>query len=140
MVAISFSIFKDKLLSGEKDQTIRPFSEYRWKQLLKAKEEGRKLQIYWKQRTKECEKLFDAEITDLFLLWFVPDKLTAPEPDSDYRHFLTIEEEEELSRRDGFKNSDEMDEWFFSKYQLLELAPEPFIVIRFRRIDDYAKQ
>jgi len=135
MVAISFSTFKDKLLSGEKTQTIRPFSEHRWKLLLKAKNGELKLQIYWKQRTKECEKLFDAEITDLFILDLFPDTFVASDPSSDYRRPLTIEEEEELARRDGFSDYDEMFDWFFDRYKD-DFFDMRFIVIRFKKIEE----
>lgn len=50
MPAISFSVLKDKLLSGEKCQTVRKPR----KRPLKV---GDVLKVYWKQRTKECEFL-----------------------------------------------------------------------------------
>ena len=139
MVAISLSIFKDKLLSGEKDQTIRPFSEYRWKQLLKAKEGKLRLQIYWKQRTKECEKLFDAEIMDLFVMDLFPDTFVASDPNSDDWRMLTIEEDDELAIRDGFCCHDELLDWLFDKYGDAVFTMR-FIVIRFKRVDEYAKK
>lgn len=60
MPAISFSTMKDKILSGEKKQTIRPKSDYwfKWK-------EGDRLVGYWKMRSSgESEKLFDSELSE----------------------------------------------------------------------------
>ena len=57
MTAISFSMFKDKLLSGEKTTTIRPLDIPRIEQMHRLG-----IQVYWKQRTKESEKLFDARL------------------------------------------------------------------------------
>ena len=47
MPALSFKVFKEKLLSGEKRQTIRPIRKRSFKV-------GDKLVLYWKQRTKKC--------------------------------------------------------------------------------------
>jgi len=135
MVAISFSDSKllEKLLSGEKDQTIRPFSERRYRQITKI----RKLQIYWKQRTKESRKLFDAELTEIFLIYLIN-----PETKEEWPHKienqkltpLTQEEAEELVRRDGFKNIRELYAWFKQRYKKQKEKLEgKFMVIRFRR-------
>lgn len=56
MPAISFSLFKEKLLSGEKCQTIR-------KPRKKPLKVGDVLHMFWKMRTKECEKLGITKIT-----------------------------------------------------------------------------
>jgi len=128
MVAISFSEFKDKLLSGEKTQTIRPYTKHRYNQIKNAK----KLQMYWKQRTKESEKLFDAELEDIFLIKFfhvVTDILILyPKGVT-----LTDREIETLVRRDGFASKKELIKWFYRKYGN-RLFRNYFMVIRFRRI------
>lgn len=128
MVAVSFSVFKDKLLSSEKDQTIRPFSEYRYRQLSKP---NCKLQIYWKQRTKECEKLFEAVVTELFVIQLDPDERVI------YHHEekpMTEEELEEVVRRDGFASVEEFFEFFVSRYGKEHLRENPFILLRFERL------
>jgi len=88
MVALSYKVFKEKLLSGEKDQTIR-------KQNLVREEQMKRLglQIYWKQRTKECEKLFDAKLKEnIFPIKLYPKMHFKKIFLSDKRMFLTDRE------------------------------------------------
>ena len=73
MVAISFSVFKEKILNGEKRQTIRPYREQRYK-LIKRKGI---LQLYWKQMTKECEFLMEVPLKRIDII-----RLYEPAPDS----------------------------------------------------------
>lgn len=135
MVALSFSDQKllGKLLSGEKDQTIRPFSERRYEQIVRI----RKLQIYWKQRTRESKKLFDAELTEIFLIYLIHPKTKEEWPHKIENQELipmTKEEVEELARRDGFKNIEELYAWFKQRYKKQKEKLEgKFMVIRFRR-------
>jgi len=71
MVAISFSKkleFPEMIRKGTKDQTIRPFNAKRFEQMQRIG----KLQLYWKQRTKECYKIADAELTEIFRIMIVP--------------------------------------------------------------------
>lgn len=56
MPLLGFTKLKNKLLDGSKTQTIRK----PWKHPLKV---GDKLYVYWKLRTKECEKLGEAIVT-----------------------------------------------------------------------------
>ena len=56
MVLLGFTKLKDKLLDGSKRQTIRLPRKRPFKV-------GDELQVYWKLRTKQCEKLFDAIVT-----------------------------------------------------------------------------
>ncbi|ERT08784.1 hypothetical protein M595_1231 [Lyngbya aestuarii BL J] len=96
MVALSFSVFKQKLLSGEKTQTVRTPR----KSPIKV---GCKLQIYWKQRSPtQSQKLFDAECT----------KIQSILIDSQQRVYLdntilSAEEVEHFSQLDGFDNSED---------------------------------
>lgn len=139
MVAISFSLFKDKLLSGEKDQTIRPLTEHRYKQMRKAWFNAQigipDLQIYWKQRTKECEKLFDAFLKDMFVIYIDPDEESIAKRDAPhlYRVF-TDDEVEEVIRRDGFDSKEDFFNFFRKKYGS-KLKDMYFILIRFRRAE-----
>jgi len=137
MVAISFSVFKDKLLSGEKTQTIRPYSEKRFNQLKNA----RVLHIYWKQRTKECQLLFLADLVDLFRIRFTEEKKVKKiienysSGDIEYlvfSHFLTDNELDDLVKFDGFNSVDEMFDWFYNKYGD-SMYEKEFMVIRFKR-------
>lgn len=56
MVLLGFTVLKEKLLDHSKCQTIRSPRKRPFKV-------GDKLQIYWKPRTKQCEKLGEARIT-----------------------------------------------------------------------------
>lgn len=58
MPLLGFTKLKDKLLDGSKTQTIRKPRKYPLKV-------GDKLFIYWKLRTKSCEKLGEAVITKI---------------------------------------------------------------------------
>jgi len=56
MVLLGFTKLKEKLLDGSKTQTIRKPRKHPF-------EVGDRLQIYWKLRTKQCEKLGEAIVT-----------------------------------------------------------------------------
>jgi hypothetical protein len=58
MVLLGFTKLKDKLLDGSKTQTIRKPRKIPLKV-------GDKLYIYWKLRTKQCQKLGEAKVTDV---------------------------------------------------------------------------
>lgn len=58
MPLLGFTKLKDKLLDGTKTQTIRKPRKHPIKI-------GDKLFVYWKLRTKECEKLGEAIVTKI---------------------------------------------------------------------------
>jgi len=84
MPMLAFTKFRDKLLSGEKTQTIRLHRKHPIKL-------GEILYIYWRLRTKQCEKLFEAHCTSM-----------------DTHPFREIAYDETIARLDGFKDSEEM--------------------------------
>lgn len=57
---VNFSVFIDKILSGEKRQTIRRAGP-KWKKV----EAGDKLMLYTGLRTKECRKLGEAFVESI---------------------------------------------------------------------------
>jgi predicted transcriptional regulator len=59
MPLIGFTVFKDKILSGEKTQTIR---KLRKNPIIV----GDHLYLYWHLRQKDCEKLGEATCTEVF--------------------------------------------------------------------------
>ena len=132
MVAIGFTVFKDKILTGEKTQTIRPYSERRWKTILKNK----KLQLYWKLRTKECEFLKEVNLKEMFKIRFEIKWLrlytlgyyTVFKEDGKWRE-MEEEEMEDLARRDGFESFKALVEWFKGKYGV-GIFTQDFMVIR----------
>ena len=64
---VNFSVFIDKILSGEKRQTIRRASP-KWKNV-KA---GDKLTLYTGLRTKECRKLGEAVVESITPIFLTP--------------------------------------------------------------------
>lgn len=109
MPAISFSTMKNKIISGEKKQTIRPKKSDYW---LKWSE-GDRLVGYWKQRTCHCEKLFESQFReDPFVV-------------------NTKDWTEELAKQDGFESLPKMMGWFRRQYGD-DFLGNDFIVIRWK--------
>ena len=114
MPAISFSTLKDKILSGEKKQTVRPKRSDYWLQY----EEDDYLVGYWKMRSEGAsEKLFESQLSeDPFII--TPDEWT-----------------EELAHKDGFRAYNVfpalnlMEDWFEDKYGK-EYQDMEFVVLR----------
>ena len=141
MVAISFSVMKDKLLSGEKSHTIRKIKNLkRLHQIARLK----KLQIYWKLRTKYTEKLFDATLVDISMFhldkngypWAWVSDPTYPFAcnhgvDCDLVKF-PHEYAEKLAIKDGFNSIEEMQAWFVNKYK--EKVSGDYMGISFERV------
>jgi len=153
MVVISFSVFKDKLLSGEKDQTTRKHNQKRIAQMQKYASESKiprmrrstashGIQIYWKQRAGGG-KLFDAELTETFIIKFDKDgngnttmvkKLEIGDFPIWTGAVVSQPVLDEICKRDGFKDLNEMSEWFYKQYGE-EMYDTEFDVIRFRRVE-----
>jgi len=113
MPAISFSTLKAKLLSGEKTQTIRPKRSDFWLRFRK----GDVLHCWWKLRSGKREKLFDAIITEVFVVKW-----------SDFT--------DELMIRDGFESLREANrKWFIPHYgeNGNVVSDKEFVVIRWKR-------
>lgn len=107
MPAISFSVLKDKLLFGEKRQTIR-------RPRKRPLQVGDTLYVYWKQRTPDCQKLGTAVITSM-------DKI----------YLSHMPQADAIAHRDGFNSAMEMFQWFAERYVTLENQNPCFDVIRF---------
>ncbi len=102
MVLIGFTVFKEKILSGEKRQTIRKLR----KRPIRV---GDRLDLYWKLRTKQCESLGSwlcKEVLSVrFMLQNMIELINAHDLNSRY---LCDDEASDLARRDGFTSIDEM--------------------------------
>jgi hypothetical protein len=61
MPLLGFTMFKEEILSGEKRQTIRKLRKI-------PVRKGDRLHLYWKLRTKQCEKLGEAICTETFFI------------------------------------------------------------------------
>ena len=142
MVAISFSKkpeFPQMIIDGTKDQTIRPYKSKRFEQIKRIK----KLQLYWKQRTKEGFLIANAELTDIFRIVIRPhplgtnlDFMIFKRSNSDYftplYYPMTPKEQEELVRRDGLTQEE-----FYGLFQDTygDISSMEFMVIRFKVTD-----
>lgn len=100
---VDFMVFIDKILSGEKRQTIRRASP-KW-QNVKA---GDKLTLYTGLQTKECRKLGESVVESIKDLTFCSAGLITQ---GRWERWLTEDEVDELVRRDGF--DDVHDFWRF---------------------------
>jgi hypothetical protein len=115
MVAINFTIFVDKVASGEKCQTIR--------QKARCKP-GDRLQLYTGMRTKACRKLGEGICTDVdycsLRLGYITFGDASRHPSAN-----------EFARADGFPDYATMVKWFQDKY-----ARPVFVgyVIKWRKI------
>lgn len=106
MPLLGFTKLKNRLLDGSKLQTIR-------KPRKTPLKEGDKLFVYWKLRTKQCEKLGEAVVTKI-----VRKKL--------------VEINNEDAVLDGFKNLSEFDRLFHEKMHPHASMQDEFDVISFR--------
>ncbi len=93
MPAISFSVFKDKILSGEKTQTIRKLR----KNPIKV---GDRLHLYWHQRSPDGVLLFKTICTEIISVRIE-------------QHIIWLNDETPLTDlgRDSFAIADGFDNW-----------------------------
>ena len=107
MVLISFSVAKEEVRNGIKEMTIRKLRKRPIKEL-------DLLHLYWKSRTKECEKLKEAHcLFEKKLTW---EQINALE----YRNVL--------AQLDGFTDWYEMQKWFYETHGE-DIYPETFQII-----------
>lgn len=93
MPLIGFTVLKEKILSGEKRQTIRKARKHPIKV-------GDTLYLYWHLRQKDCELLKVACCRETFRI--------------PYGAFCNIDS---IAKRDGFKDSEELRAWFQKKHK-----------------------
>ena len=107
---IGFTVFKEKILSGEKRQTIRKMRQYP----VKISEI---LHLYWKLRTKVCEKLGEGVCNETFMVLISRStRILKVNMEMTDCEFLTDEEADDLARRDGFRDQWEMRAWLYDKH------------------------
>jgi hypothetical protein len=105
MPQIGFTIFHDEIKDGTKRQTIR-------RHLKHSVKVGDTLYLYWHLRKKDCHLLRVEKCLEAF---------TKP--------WGSLKFSEDMAKRDGFKSSGEMREWFNKTYRSLD-DEELFDVIR----------
>ncbi len=136
MVAISFSVFKDKILSGEKRQTIRRFTEKRYKQILNAD----RLQLYWHQRSKDGYLLKEVKLSRIYFLAFREDengkiRLWLKERENSLSFFPAKEWlSDYVAEMDGFDSYESMLKWFLEHYGKDEILNTTFMVIKWEDV------
>lgn len=108
---VNFSVFIDKVLSGEKRQTIRCNSQ-KWKNV-KA---GDKLTLYTGLRTKQCRKLGEALVESITEVAFCGAGLICPITQGRWERWLTDDEVDELVMRDGFDDAYDFWQFFDAHY------------------------
>ena len=114
MPALSFSVFKDKIISGEKRQTIRSVRKFPIK-------EGDILYMYWKQRSQtEREKLGEAKCIKLLEIKIFNDEVRIKDESLFYQSctYASIESLNKFAIADGFNNWQELIKFFESTHGL----------------------
>ena len=107
MPALSFSVFRDKIESGAKRQTIRSVR----KSPIKS---GDRLFMYWKQRSpKDCEKLGEATCTRVTPIEISKNRLVLPYISGGMFNVLNA-----FAIADGFDNWQQLIEFFESAHGL----------------------
>lgn len=98
MVAIGFSVFKEKIISEEKRQTIRLDSK-KWQNVYirYINKEIVMLQLYWHLRRPDCELLKEKKLISMNSLFL---------------KYLT----EDQALTDGFITLEDALGWFYEKY------------------------
>ena len=110
MAGLSFSVFKDTILSGAKRQTIRAVRKNPIK-------EGETLYIWWKQRSQNREKLGEATCTSIKHV-FINNGVEIKKAGNDFAAFLSGKQLEEFAIADGFNNWQELVEFFETTHGL----------------------
>lgn len=104
MVAINFTVFVDKVESGEKRRTIRR---------KRRCEPGAKLQLYTGMMHKGCRKLRDATCISVTKVELRHDSV---EIFDDFPHIIEGEWADQFARDDGFDDFEHMIGWFRKTY------------------------
>jgi hypothetical protein len=109
---ISFSVFKEKIESGEKCQTLRPYNEKRFKTFRNAK----KYQLYWHNPRNGGKPIKEVEpVRFIPIIQFDPIfKICIFNEDPANLDYCPTPEI--LATNDGFKNFNEMLSWFLKEY------------------------
>lgn len=151
MVLLSFNYFEKELKARTKDQTMRPYTPARFRQLSNAE----LLQCWWKSRTTDGYKLYDAIPKEPpFIVKFIcvlgPGGSRASFMVTKVIHrqgvgilpyipcdtpgeieYFTEEQAHDLAIRDGFKDLTAMLFHLIHHYEAAKVFQDPWIVTRF---------
>lgn len=107
MPALSFSVFREKILDGSKRQTIRAIRK-------RAIATGDKLFLYWKQQSpKDCEKLGEATCTSVRHIQIMRNGYVMP-----YESQMVKARLDTFAIADGFESWDDLVSYFEKSYGL----------------------
>jgi len=131
---LSFSVFRELIENGKKCQTIRPYTEKRYRMFCNAK----KYQLYWHNPRNGGKLIREAEPDGEPIRIFFME----PHNHSDYITVLgsTHDDNEQLNalyptdkdlaNDDGFASYKELVAWFKATYGERMMRPNEFMVIR----------
>jgi hypothetical protein len=131
---LSFSVFKEKIESGEKKQTIRKYSPGQYQRLQncwKKRETTGRYNLFWHNPRNGGTRIKDVVPSEKpFLITFhggdfPPHIRTVTPLEQAHNPDLLIE----FAKRDGFGSSGEMWDWFESAYGK-DMYQTKFMVIR----------
>ena len=103
---VNFTVFIDKILSGEKRQTIRKAGG-KWENV----KVGDKLTLYTGLRTKECRKLGEAEVESIEDIIITKNESVIVNA-----HYWSFELIYELAKKDGFERVEDFYKFFNEHY------------------------
>ena len=132
---LSFSVFKEKIESGEKKQTIRKYSAKQYQRFLntwKKRETTGRYNLYWHNPRNGGVKMKDVVPSDNpYCIRFDTEwGIVNTGYELGHNEFvLDASEREQLAKDDGFPNFVAMLGWFMHEYNE-SLYKEKFIVIR----------
>jgi hypothetical protein len=128
---------KEKILSGEKRQTIRKLRKHPIKV-------GDHLYLYWHLRQRDCEKLGEANCTETFYIavtigehtnsWRI-ERFNAHPSEASQCYQLGERESLDLANRDGFDTVFEMILCLMKMHSILPNSRTFFQVVRWGRLE-----
>ncbi len=121
---VNFSVFIDKILSGEKRQTIRR-AGFKWGSV----KVGDKLTLYTGLRTKECRKLGEAVVESITPITINTSENWVAVNSPLGWFYLDTADQYDLLRRDGFDTQLAFYSFFTEHYKLPQNA---MVVIRWK--------
>ena len=139
MPSLNFTVFIDEVEDGTKPQSIRRYTDKKWKMFKNAIGKKDKLSLFTGLRTRACRLLRRATVTEVIPIYFMKHRSTFdgsvswylglgyPEPSEYLRDITGLYS---IATRDGFQSWDELIEWFLDHYGHDILTTEPFMIIR----------
>ena len=138
---LSFSVFREKIESGDKCQTIRKYSEGQYKRFLNCwnkRETTGRYNLFWRNPRNGGTRIKDVTPTEKpFLIQFCQHDSFVGKSNQFKRVINSIINSDtgepvplfKLARDDGFEDDYEMWDWFYQEYYE-RLFTERFMVLR----------